>query len=78
MNSLYKNYVGDEMKFLQIGIYVNDISFLCYAEEQERRNINGFIMQFSGYQRIRCEFATGLRTADCKQRSLGKKIVAIY
>ena len=28
------NYVGDEMKFLQIRIHVNDFSVLCCNEEQ--------------------------------------------
>jgi len=32
--SLCKIYVGDEMKFLHIGVYDDDIPVLCYNEEQ--------------------------------------------
>ena len=29
MSSLYKNFIGDEIKFLQIYIHVNDFPVLC-------------------------------------------------
>ena len=46
------------MMFLQIGFYANDSPALCYNKE-ERRTANGYLMQFSGYQRDRCELAAG-------------------
>ena len=64
------NYVGDEMKFLQIYIYIYIyifiylMTFLFYVmlRNSERRRENRFLMQFWGYQRIRCVFAIGLFT----------------
>jgi hypothetical protein len=66
---LWKNYVGDEIKFLQIHIYIhtyiNDFPILCYDEYQwevERKRISYAV---SDHQWIRCLFAAGLFTFFC-------------
>ena len=41
-------------------IYINDFPVVYYNENGERKNVYGFLMQFSGYQGIWCVFATGL------------------
>jgi hypothetical protein len=33
VNSLQKNYIGDETKFLQVSMYINDSPVLCYNED---------------------------------------------
>jgi len=41
--------------------------FYVILRNSERRTVNGFIVQFWGYQGIRCVFAAALFTGDCKQ-----------
>jgi hypothetical protein len=52
------------MKFLQTRVYVyiyfNDFPVVCYSEDRERKNVNGLLMQFSGYQGIWCVLAASL------------------
>ena len=45
---------------MYVYIHINDFPVVCYNKDGGRKNVYGFLMQFSGYQGIWCVFATSL------------------